>query len=275
MRLGYKFGFFWVTMHRIMETAKNKEMNIVISAILSIFGWSLIIFFTIALFLVGVIVGIPISLIFDQGTKRTQHLVARLWGLSIVSFFPLWRLTIEGQEHVRPKTHYVIVSNHQSLLDILVVLVALKTHFKFIAKKELFVIPVLGWHMALAGYIALDRDNKESARATILKAREYLRQKISILFFPEGTRSLDGEIQAFKPGAFKVAVEEGVEILPVVIDNTGDAIPKHSLFLRKLSEFKLRVLKPVKISSVNPQEIEAIRDSVRSSMIKALAEMRS
>ena len=189
---------------------------------------------------------------------------------------PFWHLKVEGKENVAPGKTYVIVSNHQSLLDILIVLSGLPrhTHFKFLAKKELFPIPFLGWHMSLAGYIPLDRKSHESGKKAMLTARHWLRKGVSVIFFPEGTRSLDGEIHSFKVGAFKLAQEEDLEILPLVIDGTGDAVPKHSWMLEKTTRLFLSIGKPISLKNQASTSSDQTCEAIRQEMIERLARVR-
>lgn len=251
------------------------ELGMGLSLFLSAVAWIVFAFFTLLLFLTGVFIGMPLSLVLDGGTRRMIHIVARLWGRGLIFFCPLWSIHVEGRENIQPGAHYVITANHQSLLDILVVLSGLPVHFKFMAKKELFSIPVMGWHMSLAGYIPIDRGRKESARDAVAAAKSWIHRKVSVLFFPEGTRSQDGEIQAFKAGAFKVAAQERVPILPVIVEGTGDALPKHSWVFRRRSRFRLYIGKPVPaLTSDAPEQVEALRENVRAAMIQHLADIR-
>lgn len=255
-----------------MNSSKS-EIPAWISFPLTITWWFFVIFFSAVYYIAGLVFVFPFSLLFENKKRRWLHAVAVVWGRSILFANPAWRIQIEGQENIRPGCHYVVAANHQSLLDIFVVLVALPLHFKFMAKKELFSIPFVGWHMASAAYIPIDRSSVESGKSALLMARERLSKGISVLFFPEGTRSQNGEIQAFKAGAFKAAQDEGVEILPVVIEGTGDAIPKKSKMIKKVTRFVLSIGKPVRIGPGD--SLEKARDAVRQSMIQRLAEIRA
>ena len=141
------------------------------SAPLSLLAWIMAAFFTIVLQLSGLIFLTPFSLIFDRHRRTLEHRVAKAWARSIIGTSPVWKLRVTGKENVKSGRRYVIVANHQSILDILVLLAGLDLHFKFLAKKELFTIPFLGWHMANAGYIPLDRGNRESAKDAMAARR--------------------------------------------------------------------------------------------------------
>ncbi|MBU3760147.1 MAG: 1-acyl-sn-glycerol-3-phosphate acyltransferase [Candidatus Omnitrophica bacterium] len=252
------------------------ELSLGLSAVLSAAAWIVFAFFTLLLFLSGVFIGMPLTFVFDRGSRRCLHTIARLWGRGLIFFCPLWSIRTEGLENLTPGRHYVVTANHQSLLDILVVLSGLPVHFKFMAKKELFGIPVMGWHMALAGYIPINRGNKDSAREAVASARNWVSRGVSVLFFPEGTRSPDGEIKAFKGGAFRVAVQEKTPILPCIIEGTGDALPKHSWIIRKKSAFRLYIGKPISVPEGEESAVsDALRESVHQEMTARLASIRS
>lgn len=217
----------------------------------------------------------PLSLVFGKGTRRLVHKVSQWWGKFLIGFAPMWSLEVEGSENMDPKQHYVIIANHQSMLDILVVLAGLKKHFNFMAKKELFSIPFLGWHMSLAKYIPVDRGSQDGARMAIRASMDRLDKKVSVLFFPEGTRSIDGEIKAFKSGAFKVAMEKQVPLLPVVIEGTADALPKNSGVIDHASKFRLRIGKPIELHLKDATlTMDALKETARESMIVELKKLR-
>lgn len=247
---------------------------ILIYLILSLWGWVSAIFFSIFYSLGGLVFMMPFSLLFDPQTRHGMHLVAVIWAKSIIAFTPFWRLRVLGQENVEKGKNYVVVANHQSMLDILAALAGLPlpVHFKFMAKKELFRVPFIGWHMAFADYIPLDRASPQSGKQALDKAREWMKKKVSVLFFPEGTRSLDGEMKRFKVGAFRVAQDTGVEILPVVMDGTGQALPKMSFIVKRMTHMTLSIGKPV---AVWPAEnLEEAAEKIREEMKKRLVVIR-
>ncbi len=209
----------------------------------------------------------PFSLIFEHGKGTAIHGVSQTWAKVIARVLPFWEIKVEGLERIQKGRPYVVVSNHQSMLDILVALARLPLHFKFISKRELFWIPFFGWHLALAGYIALKRGDPKSGHSTLEKAREWLRKDVSVLFFPEGTRSPDGEIHEFKPGAFKLAIEEKIDLLPVVMAGTRDAIPKHSWYVKKRSTLGLRILQPLSTGNLTAGDLNDFRDKVRKQIV--------
>ncbi len=245
----------------------------VLSTLLSLFSWIFSVIFTIFYFCLGLIIGWPLSFIFDRRGRFTlPHWIAVYWAKSILAASPFWRLQVKGAQNIKPGKNYVIVGNHQSMLDILVALAGIPAHFKFIAKKELFAIPFLGWHMALAGYIALNRTSATSGKEAMDKAKEWLDKGVSVLFFPEGTRSQDGHIKKFKMGAFHLAQKKETEILPVVIHGTGDALPKHSFYLKEICKMTVMIEKPVRIQS--SENLEEAVEKIRHKMIEDLARLQ-
>ncbi len=246
---------------------------ILIFALLSLWGWTLAIFFTLFYQLIGLFLVMPLTLVLDRETRSWMHAVSVMWARSILTLNPFWRLRVEGRENIQRGKHYVVVANHQSMLDILVALAGLPLHFKFMAKKELFSVPAMGWHMTLAGYIPIDRANVQSGREALDVACEWLGKGVSILFFPEGTRSPDGEIKKFKAGAIKAAQDQKVEILPVVIDGTGQALPKQSMIIKNVTRIVIQIGAPV---SVGPHEnLEQAAERVREIMCRRLETIRS
>jgi 1-acyl-sn-glycerol-3-phosphate acyltransferase len=175
---------------------------------------------------------------------------------------PIWSVKITGREKMDMKKSYVIVSNHQSQLDILVVY-RLFFPFRWVSKAEVFKLPFLGWNMVLNEYVKLKRGDKESIRQMIDKCENLLKHNISIMLFPEGTRSKTGIVKPFKPGAFIFAKKMKKPILPLVINNTKDALPKHCLRLQGRSQMEVRVLDEIPYSRFQDMEIEDIAAMVR------------
>ncbi|HOG23631.1 MAG TPA: lysophospholipid acyltransferase family protein [Candidatus Omnitrophota bacterium] len=257
-----------------MKVYKEKKLGAVAGLFYSLVLWlgtvTLTVFFT----LVDIFLALPVSLVLDRDARRLPHKVTNLWARGIIAWNPIWRLTVTGQSNIRKGKNYVIVANHQSLLDILAVAAALPLNFKFLAKKELFSIPFLGWAMSCAGYIPVDRSSHESGRRAMKRIQSLLAKKLSVLLFPEGTRSPDGKIHAFKTGAFKLARENKTEILPVVIDGTGRALPKKSLILRNRSRFVVSIGEPVCLENLGDQSLEEARDKIRHEMAGRLERLR-
>ncbi|MFN8641239.1 MAG: lysophospholipid acyltransferase family protein [Candidatus Binatia bacterium] len=158
------------------------------------------------------------------------HRFTCFWASLYTWLNPVWRVHVEGREKIDPAAAYVMVANHQSLLDILV-LFRLFTHFKWVSKVENFKVPCIGWNMRLNRYIPLRRGDKESIEQMMSACEVALREGSSIMMFPEGTRSVDGRLKAFKHGAFTLAKRVGAPILPIVVGpgTSPAALPKRAL----------------------------------------------
>ena len=165
--------------------------------------------------------------------SRFNNAVTRTWARIIV-FFLGAKLTIEGLENIQKDHSYVVVSNHQSQIDIPILVAALPSNLRIIAKKELFKIPFLGWGMKAVGMLEIDRSNHKQSIETLKKAEKIVRERhLSVLVFPEGTRSSDGKIHPFKKGPFILAINTGLPILPVSVSGTGQITPKGKLQINK------------------------------------------
>jgi 1-acyl-sn-glycerol-3-phosphate acyltransferase len=162
---------------------------------------------------------------------RTQHRLARQWArmLLAVSFV---RATVRGAERLDPGTNYVVVANHSSYMDIPALYSALPLELRFFAKKGLFSIPLLGWHLHRAGHLPVVRGDARASLKSMSEGAKLIRARgISVLLFPEGGRSESG-IRPFKEGAAYIAIKAGVPIVPVGLVNVRDVLPMHSLLLR-------------------------------------------
>ncbi len=190
------------------------------------------------------------------------------------SIVPLWKLDITGREKIVKGTPYIIISNHQSMLDI-IMLDCLRFSFKWISKIENFRVPLIGWYLRMARYITVDRGNKESKAEMMDRSQECLRKGISIMIFPEGTRSTDREIAPFKLGAFQLALMTDKPILPVVIDGTGGILPKHGVVFSRGHKIRIRVLDPVHPGSFGTADPEALSVKFRDLLSDELQKMRN
>ena len=253
---------------------KDKVFSTGRSWVVSSLAWLYVIVGTILFSLYGLVVLWPLSVVFENASGRLPHRLSQSWARQINRGLSLWQLGVKGLEKIENRKPYVVVVNHQSVLDILAVLAGLPIHFKFIAKQELFWVPFLGWHLQIARYIPLKRGNPESGRQCLEKARNWLRRGVSIVFFPEGTRSPDGAIKAFKAGAFKLALEEKIDLLPVVIGGTREIIPKRSWQIERGRKLAVSILDPVKIDP-SADSLETLRDRVRLAMMKELERLKA
>ncbi len=222
--------------------------------------WVFITLSSIALFPIAVVCW-ALTLPFDA-RKVVLHRFTCFWASLYSWLNPAWSVTVIGREKIRRDETYVMVANHQSLLDILV-LFRLFTHFKWVSKIENFKIPFIGWNMRLNDYIELKRGDKGSIMAMLRSCRETLAKGSSIMMFPEGTRSPDGRLRRFKPGAFELAKDSGRPLLPVVVDGTATALPKKGLILQGRHRIKIRVLDAIPYESFADQSVEDLTLRVR------------
>ena len=199
---------------------------------------------------------------FDK-MRKVSHAQAFLWSDMLIAMNPYWNIKISGLENIDKAKTYVIVANHQSIADI-ILLYQTKMQFKWVANEYLFKLPVIGLSMSITKHIKLRKGKLESIKNAYLEASDWLRNGMSIMLFPEGTRSNGYGLKEFQSGAFKLAIKEQVPILPIAIKGTGNAIPRGSwLFTTKVSG-GFKVLEPVETAGTTQDDFEKIRDLVRS-----------
>jgi len=193
----------------------------------------------------------------------------------IISYsVPIWKIRIEGRRKALPGATYVIISNHQSILDILL-MNCLRYRFKWISKIENMKVPVLGWYLRMADYITVNRGDKDSKEKMMVEAYQRLKKGISVMIFPEGTRSMDKEISFFKRGAFQLAISAGVPILPVLIDGTGGILPKHGFVFGGFHKIIIKVYDPVMPDSFGTDDCDKLALKFREMMTGELKALRS
>ena len=189
------------------------------------------------------------------GRRRVLlHQFTCFWASLYTWLNPLWPVTVSGREHIERGETYVMVANHLSLLDILV-LFRLFRHFTWVSKAENFRVPFVGWNMWLNNYIPLRRGDRESVLVMLATAEKDLRDGISVMIFPEGTRSRDGQMRPFKSGAFELAVRTGSPVLPIAVAGTGDALPRRGFVLRGRHRIRLSVLPPISPDGLDPAQL--------------------
>jgi len=223
---------------------------------------------------IGSLILRALTTVFDPNLKILQAYTC-FWSSLYLWVNPFWSLKKSGVGQVDRAQTYVMVANHQSMADILCIFNTF-LHFKWVAKKSLFKIPLLGWNMSLNGYIAIDRGNPESRERCMQQCRDWLKKGSSVFFFPEGTRSQDGKLRDFKAGAFRLALDTGHDVLPIVITGSLHAIPKHSRLLSGKSKMSLEILPPVSVAPYleMPREIgaEQLSLAVRNAIAAKLGE---
>ena len=185
-----------------------------------------------------------------------------------------WRRNISGLENVDKKKPYVIVINHNSMADIMS-LYFVPLNFRWVSKQEVFRIPYIGAMLWMHGDIAIQRGRAtESMKKVVNDGKEWLGRGVSVAIFPEGTRSKNGEIQRFKGGAFVLAKEAGVDILPVVMDGTTKIFRPKSYWFNWKHCLTVKVLPPIPAEKVAETEVSDMAREVQEIMTEALAEVR-
>jgi 1-acyl-sn-glycerol-3-phosphate acyltransferase len=223
--------------------------------ILSTLFWLFLVGSSCLLFPIAVAIW-ALTLPFDP-KLRALHLFTCFWGSLYTWVNPMWPVRVAGRAKIRRDEAYVMVANHQSLLDILV-LFRLFVHFKWVSKIENFRIPLIGWNMRLNRYVELRRGDRTSVVQMLAKCRETLASGSSVMIFPEGTRSPDGRLRAFKPGAFVLAKSTGRPILPIVVEGTSRALPKRGFVLQGRHRIRIEVLDeipPESFAAESPEEL--------------------
>jgi 1-acyl-sn-glycerol-3-phosphate acyltransferase len=182
--------------------------------------------------------------------------------VTVVKLNPLWKFRTTGVTIADPRRPYVAVANHESFADIFLIS-CLPWEMKWLSKEAIFKIPLMGWLMRMAGDIAVRRGDARSRADAIDECRDRLSKGVSVMIMPEGTRSATGELQPFRDGAFRLAVEMGCPILPIAVAGTRDAIPKGSWMFNH-ARAVARVLPPIETTGLTVADVPALRDRVRA-----------
>jgi 1-acyl-sn-glycerol-3-phosphate acyltransferase len=204
---------------------------------------------------------------------RLLHLATCAWASLYSINVPSVKLIVEDREKIRKDREYVIISNHQSLLDI-VVIFRLFSHFKWVSKSSIFWIPFIGWNMLLNRYVMLKRGRKKSIELMIMTCEKRIDEGSSVFFFPEGTRSEDGNVKQFKLGAFEVAKRKQIPILPIVIAGTGQLLPKNTLKYGGPRNAYMRVLDEIPYSAFENLSVKETADMARDIIINNLVKLK-
>lgn len=225
-----------------------------------------------------VLVWLPVVAIvwlFDRDPVRYRTgKVFRKLGYAISRINPNWKISIEGQKEIDDRRPYIVVCNHLSNADIPLIS-NLPWEMKWVAKKELFNLPVLGWMMKMSQDISVDRQSSNKRIGVFKKSVYYLDRKCSVMFFPEGTRSRDGKLKRFSPGAFDLAIRENIPILPMVIDGTQECLPTKTWVFTKDVYVNLKILPPVSTQDMDREDAVELMMNIRRQMAEQLSEWRN
>jgi 1-acyl-sn-glycerol-3-phosphate acyltransferase len=208
---------------------------------------------------------------FDPARYRAGRAFRHL-AIASVKLNPFWKFETDGTPPADPRNPYVVVANHESYADIFLI-----SHFpwemKWLSKDAVFKIPIMGWIMRMANDIPIKRGKRESVISAMAGCRDRLKKRVSVMIFPEGTRALGDDLLPFKDGAFRLAVENGVPILPIAVAGTRDCMAKGSFVFRP-ARAKGRVLDPVPTSGLTMDDVPALRDRVRNTVDLARRELQ-
>ncbi|HEC44286.1 MAG TPA: 1-acyl-sn-glycerol-3-phosphate acyltransferase [Bacteroides sp.] len=250
-------------------------MSIMRKAGLTVYSYMFWIFFAITSLVYFVIAEVIwlITKLFDRRLLIHQ-IWSCYWASSYIFFNPLWRVRVSGRNKIPWRRPCILVANHQSMVDILVLFLLFRP-FKWISKKENFSIPIIGWHMRISGHIELERGRNYSLVKLMEKASDNIRKGNSLMIFPEGTRYPGEKLGPFKDGAFRMALEGKVDIIPIVIEGTAKALPKKGAILTGFTKINVKVLDPIPYSSFEGKPVRELMHEVRDIMSEEYDHMHS
>jgi len=224
------------------------------------------------LFVPAVIIWL-VTMPFDK-RKIILHQYTCFWGAFYTWVAPFWKVRVLDRHKFKRDKVYVVVSNHQSQLDILVAF-NLFRHFKWVSKAEIFNVPFVGWNMYLNRYVRLVRGDKQSIEEMMRVSEERLKEGSSVYLFPEGTRSPDDKIRSFKPGAFIIAHKLNLPILPIAIAGTNKALPKYSMNVDGVHKIYFQILDEIPYEKFAHLSVEDTAEMVRGVIIDAAEKLKS
>jgi 1-acyl-sn-glycerol-3-phosphate acyltransferase len=233
------------------------------------FYWSFVAISSVLLFPVAL--SVWLLTIRVDANQRLLHAFTCWWAQLYLRCLPGCRVDVQGVELIAPRTPYVLVANHQSKCD-LMALSFLPIPLKWVGQKEVFQYPFIGWNARLNGYVSVDRGNPRTARRTIAACRRWLTQRIPVLFFPEGGRSKTGDLNKFHSGAFRLAIQEGCDVVPIVVDGTL-RIYRGARVSVPATRIVIRVLDPISAAEANANP-HRLRDLTFQRMKQALVHLR-
>jgi 1-acyl-sn-glycerol-3-phosphate acyltransferase len=204
---------------------------------------------------------------------RKQHWCASTWSRMIVRTVGA-RVQLHGAEALGAGESYVFLSTHQSYMDIPVMLGYLPAQLRIAAKREVFQIPFLGWHMRRGGHISINRGSTAEAVESLRHAAKELRPGVSVFLFPEGTRTRDGSLQPFKKGGFKFALQTGLPVVPVTITGTRQLLPRDSIAFRP-GPVRMYLDAPIPTAGLTDTDLPALMQTVRDAMTQHFREVMS
>lgn len=229
-------------------------------------SWVRTVTFYVMLLVSTIVLGIlAIAIVLVTRRSDWAHLCGRLWGN-----LNLWAagvsVEVNGLEHLDPSRPVVYAANHQSWFDIFAILGKLPVQFRWLAKEELFRIPIMGHAMRLIGYVPIDRSDRKKAFQSLDMASQRVRSGTSIVIFPEGTRSRDGVLQPFKKGGIILAIQSGQPIVPISLSGSYGILPKGQWRVRP-GRIRMTIGKPIDTASMRLEDrdhlIQLVREAIR------------
>jgi len=243
----------------------------IVRTILSVWAWLVL---GVLLIVMVPMVGIArlVTAPFDPG-RYHAGLLFRKVAVFHQMLNPLWRFRVTGNVPTDPRRPYVVVANHESFVDILLIS-HLPFEMKWLSKSEFFKFPFAGWAMRIVGDIRLERGDVRSGVKALAECRKWLGRRVSVMIFPEGTRSPSGPLGEFHEGAFRIAIQTGAPILPLAVVGTREGLIKGDWRFGR-SDAEVRVLEPIPTDGMTKRDVPALRDRTSAAIEAALAEMRA
>ena len=238
-------------------------------SVLSAFSWFALVVIIIVWFPLVTITWL-VTAPFDKGRYAAGYLFRKLT-VAHQMLTPMWKFRTSGELPRDKRRPYVVVANHESFVDILLIS-HLPIEMKWLSKETFFKFPLVGWMMHMAGDVRVVRGDRSSGAAALKSCHDRLKKRVSVMIFPEGTRSADGSLGQFKDGAFRLAIESGAPILPLVVHGTRTALRKHDWRLGD-SRAEVRVLQPISTDGLTEADVPALRDRVRTLIADELSSM--
>ena len=242
-----------------------------VAVIRSLLSYVLVISLVVGLFLPALIIWF-LTLPFDR-ERLILHYYTCFWGSLFVWTNPMWYVSVTNRHRIKKGKTYILVSNHQSMFDIVAIYLLFR-RFKWVSKSENYALPVIGWTLWLNNYIKIERESRKSIMKMMKDCEEAIRNGNSIMMFPEGTRSLDGELRQFKTGAFLLALNTKTPILPIILDGSGIVLPKKGFILRPNRNIKLNVMEEIPVEKFEHLNAVELMNMTRKIMERELHRLR-
>lgn len=228
---------------------------------MSILFYTALLLITLAFFVV-ICVAWVLTVFIDR-KRVVLHWLSGMWTRVYFGIVPAWHRQVSGKENIVPGEAYVVVVNHRSMLDIPLMYV-LPFNFKWVSKKEVYKWPLFGWVLWMHGDIAIERGSSKSLRGMMSRGKDNLAQGVSVIIFPEGTRSKTEQLGRFHEGAFLLAREAGVGVLPCVTTGTDTAFDGWRINFK--NRFRVKILPPVSAAQVQSSAPKDLAASLREVM---------